>query len=568
MPQVILSPKVYDVCIIGSGAAGGTAAMLLAQGGLNVVMLEAGPMLDPRKDFKEHVWPYELEHRGVGPGGKFLNIPVESEFLAPNGAWEIEGEPYTTAPGSDFRWFRSRILGGRTNHYGRISLRNSEWDFKPRSTDGVGDDWPISYQDLAPYYDKTEKFIGVYGSRDGVASTPDGIFQPPPKPRCTDRIVKKACDRLGITCVAGRRAVLTQPLNGRAPCHYCGQCGRGCISASNYSSSQVMIFPALETNRLEVIPMAMAREILVDEEGKPNAVSYVDKSRRREMQVRAKAVVLAASACESARLLLNSTSEKYPNGLANSSDAVGRYLTDSVGSSRSGYFPQMEKIPPHNHDGVGGLHMFIPWWKWNRKNDFLRGYHIEFGGGPGMPRPGSFRGVCRRVEGYGTGLKRNIRKMYGTFIGFSGRGEMIPNKYSYCEIDPSVVDQWGIPVLRFHFRWSENEVKMAKDMQETFEEIIIAAGGEPLAKTSPPDRPHGLNRPGEIIHELGTVRMGANPRTAPLNGFCQAHDAKNLFVMDGGCFATGPDKNPTLTINALAWRASEYLLDEARKGNL
>ena len=568
MPQIIRSVKVYDVCIIGSGAAGGTAAMLLAEGGLNVVMLEAGPMLDPRKDFEEHVWPYELEHRGVGPGGKFLNIRVESEFLAPNGAWEIEGEPYTSAPGSDFRWFRSRILGGRTNHYGRISLRNSEWDFKPRSTDGVGDDWPISYQDLAPYYDKAEGFIGIYGSRDGVASTPDGIFQPPPLPRCTDRIVKKACDRLGITCVAGRRAVLTRPLNGRAPCHYCGQCGRGCISASNYSSSQVMIFPTLATNRLDIISMAMAREILVDEDGMPNAVSYVDKTTKQEKQVRAKAFVVAASACESARLLLNSKSEKYPNGLANSSDAVGRYLTDSVGSSRGGYFPQMEKIPPHNHDGVGGLHMFIPWWKWNRKNDFLRGYHIEFGGGPGMPRVGSFRGVCRRVEGYGTGLKRNIRKMYGTFMGFSGRGEMIPNKDTYCEIDPSVVDRWGIPVFRFHFRWSENEIKMAKDMQETFKEIIFAAGGEPLPKRSPPGRPHGLDRPGEIIHELGTVRMGANPRTSPLNGFCQAYEAKNLFVMDGACCATGPDKNPTLTINALAWRASEYLLDEARKGNL
>ena len=222
-------------------------------------------------------------------------------------------------------------------------MRNSEWDFKPRSTDGVGDDWPISYQDLAPYYDKAEAFIGIYGSRGGVASTPDGIFQPPPLPRCTDRIVKKACDRLGITCVAGRRAVLTRPLNGRAPCHYCGQCGRGCISASNYSSSQVMIFPTLATNRLDIISMAMAREILVDEDGMPNAVSYVDETTKQEKQVRAKAFVVAASACESARLLLNSKSEKYPNGLANSSDAVGRYLTDSVGSSRGGYFPQMER---------------------------------------------------------------------------------------------------------------------------------------------------------------------------------------------------------------------------------
>ena len=568
MLQVVRSPQVYDVCIVGSGAAGGTAAKVLTDGGLNCVMLEAGRMLNPAQDFKEHVWPYELEHRGVGPGGKFTGIPVESEFLAPNGFWEIEGEPYTRAEGSDWMWFRSRILGGRTNHYGRISLRMSEWDFKIRSTDGMGDDWPISYQDLAPYYDKTEKFIGVYGNRDGVASTPDGIFQPPPQPRCTDIVVKRACDRLGIPCVAGRRAVITQPLNGRPACHYCGQCGRGCITASNFSSSQVQIFPAMATKRLTVIPNAMAREVLLDGDGKVRAVSYIDKKTRREVQVRAKAIILAASACESARLLLNSRSEKFPAGMANTSGAVGRYLTDSVGSGLRGHFPFLEKIPPHNHDGVSGLHLMVPWWKWKQKNDFLRGYHIEFGGGRGMPGPGSFHGVCNRVEGYGAELKKNVRRDYGTYIGFAGRGEMIPNPNSFCEIDPHVVDKWGIPVMKFHFKWSDNEIKMAKDMQETFEEIIVTAGGEPMKRSSSPGRPHRINRPGEIIHELGTVRMGSSPRTSPLNGFCQAHDVKNLFVMDGACFVTGPDKNPTLTIQALAWRASEYLLQEAKSGSL
>ena len=570
MLQIIRSPNVYDVCIIGSGAAGGMAAMILTQGGLNVAMLEAGPMLDPKKDYKEHVWPYELPHRGVGPGGKFYGAPAGtgSEFLAPDGAWEIEGEPYTRTPNSDFIWFRARILGGRTNHYGRVSLRMSEWDFKPRSTDGMGDDWPISYQDLAPYYDKVEAYIGVYGSNDGIASTPDGIFQPPPKPTCHDLLLKRACAKLGIPVVAGRRSVITQPTHGRPPCHYCGQCGRGCITASNFSSSQVLIPPALATNRLTIIPNAMAREILVDEEGNARAVSYIDKATRQEKQVSAQAVVLAASACESARLLLNSRSPRFPNGLANSSGVVGRYLTDSLSSHLYGHFPQLEKLPPHNDDGASGGHMFIPWWKWKRKNDFLRSYHIETDGGRSMPSPGSFHGICERVEGYGIGLKRSIRRTYGSFIGLYGLGSMIPNQYSYCEIDPDTVDRWGIPVLRFNFRWGENEIKIAKDMQETFEEIISAGGGEPLKRRSPPERPYHLDRPGEVMHELGTVRMGNNPRISALNAFCQAHEVRNLFVMDGGCFVSQPDKNPTLTITALAWRASEYMLEEARKGNL
>jgi choline dehydrogenase-like flavoprotein len=566
--QLARAPKLYDVCIIGSGASGGTAAKVLTEGGLSVALLEAGPPLHPEDDYKEHVWPYELPHRGAGVGAK-LREGVGDEFLAPNGAWEIEGEPYVSAPGSTFRWFRSRIVGGRTNHWGRIALRFAPVDFKVRSHDGMGDDWPLSYEDVAPYYDKVESYIGVFGSKENIPSAPDGIFLPPPKPRCTETIIKKTCDKLHITCIPSRLAILTQPHNGRAACHYCAQCGRGCISASNFSSSQVMIPPAQATGRLTLITGAMARELIVGKDGKVASVSYIDKATRSEKRVHARAFIVAASTCESARLLLNSRSTLFPDGLANSSGVVGRNLMDTVGSDGGGYFPQMEKMPAHNHDGVGGMHMYLPWWKFDRKNDFLRGYHTEFYGGPGMPGVGDYDDLCDEFEGYGSGLKQKCKTRYGTYIGFSGRGEMIPNENCYCEIDPSVVDQWGIPVLRFHWKWSENEIKMAKDMQETYRAIVEAAGGTYLTNTRPDGpRPWGIADGGVIIHEVGTVRMGERPATSALNQYCQAHDVKNLFVTDAASFVTNADKNPTLTIMALTWRAADYLLDQAKKGNL
>lgn len=566
--QIKRTPRTYDVCIIGSGAAGGTAAKVLTEGGLNVVMLEAGPPVLPARDYKEHMWPYDLPHRGAGIGGKTRH-GVGNEFMAPNGAWEIEGEPYVSAPDSTFRWFRSRIVGGRTNHWGRIALRMAPVDFKVRSHDGMGDDWPLSYQDVAPYYDKVESYIGVFGTKENIPSAPDGIFLPAPKPRCSEIIVKKTCDKLNILCVPSRLAILTQPHQGRPACHYCAQCGRGCITASNFSSSQVMIPPAENTGRFTLITGAMARELVVGKDGKLAAVSYIDKATRDEQQIRARAFLVAASSCESARLLLNSRSTLFPDGLANSSGVVGRNLMDSVGSNGVGYFPELERVPPHNHDGVGGMHMYLPWWKFDRKNDFLRGYHTEFGGGRGMPGVGDYDRLCDDFEGYGISLKQECKKRYGSYIGFSGRGEMIPNENCYCEIDPASVDQWGIPVLRFHWKWSDNEIKMAKDMQESYRAIVEAAGGVYLTRTHDDGPlPYGIADGGVIIHEVGTVRMGEHPQTSALNQFCQAHDVKNLFVTDGACFVTNSDKNPTLTIMALTWRASEYLLDQAKKGNL
>lgn len=561
--QVIRSAKVYDAVIIGSGAGGGMAAMVLTQGGLDCALLEAGPPLDPTKDYKEHLWPYDLAYRGFGPGYKY-NQPVTSEYNDHLGGWQLKGEPYTVAQGQRFMWFRSRIMGGRTNIWGRISLRFAPYDFKPYSTDGGGVDWPIRYEDVALYYDRVERLIGVFGNRDGVPTVPDGIFQPPPPPRCHERLVAKGCARLKIPTIALRNAIITQDHDGRAACHYCNQCGRGCMTASRFSSVQVLIPKATATGRLKVFTNAMAREILTDQNGLCTGVSYVDRNQKREYQVRARAVVVAGGTLESTRLLLNSRSSRFANGLANSSGVLGKYLTDTVGFSVSGYLPQLVGRKIENEDGIGGGHLMIPWWLQGVKGRaFRRGYHVEMGGGPQMGSAtgaGSF--AARIYDGYGSELKKHARELFGSTIGFSGRGEMIPNEKCYVEIDPDVVDELGVPVLRMHWQWGEEELAMARHMEQTFAEIIEASGG--VVTRRQPDISVG----GEIIHEIGTARMGDAPRSSVLNKFNQAHDVKNLFVVDGAAFPGNPEKNPTLSILTLSMRASEYLLEEARKGNL
>ena len=563
-------PQVFDVVVIGSGAGGGTAVKVLTDLGVNVALLEAGPMLNPAKDFKEHVLPYQVDHRGAGAHAEaYFGRMQWGYFNAPNGYWDIEGEPYTAAAGNEFRWFRSRIIGGRTNHFGRISLRFADYDFKPYSTDGLGTDWPVTYDEIAPYYDKAEGFIGVTGTKEGLRTAPDGNFLPPIAPRVHEVLIQRACRKLNIPCIPSRMAMLTRPLNGRAACHYCGQCGRGCQTASAFSSSQAMIFPAMNTGKLTMFTGAMARELITDASGKVTAVSYVDKATRSEKQIHCRAVVVAASACESARLLLNSKSARFSNGLANSSGQVGRNLTDTVGFEINGVIPALEGLPRHNSDGIGGMHVYVPWWLWDKgPKEFPRGYHIELGGGFGMPQIGSFHGPCAQHQGYGKALKDYIRQGYGTTVGFAGRGEMIPNENSYCEIDPAGVDQWGIPVLRFHWRWSEYELKQARHMERTFVSIIEAMGGKSAGVRYPARDGAGISAGGSIIHEAGTVRMGDDPRSSALNKYCQAHEVKNLFVMDAAPFVSNPDKNVTLSIIAFAWRASEYLAEEMRKGNV
>ncbi len=557
--------RVYDVCIVGSGAGGGMAAHALTRAGADVIVLEAGVPWDNLKDSAMLTWPYESPRRG-----RSTKDHPFGEFDACIGGWEIEGEPYTRAAGTEFNWWRARMVGGRTNHWGRISLRFGPYDFKRKSRDGLGDDWPISYEDVAPYYDKIDRLIGVFGSKENLPNEPDGVFQPPPRPRCHELLVKQAADKLHITCIPSRLSILTRPLNGRAPCHYCGQCNRGCRVNANFTSTNVLIGPALTTGRLTLVTNAMAREVTVDKTGRASGVAYVDKTTGADRHVSAKVVVLAASALETARLLLNSQSSAFPNGLANGSGTVGKYITDTTGTDVGGFIPKMMDHVPHNHDGVGGMHLYMPWWLEDRKLDFSRGYHIEVWGGTHVPDYGVMGGIQRYPAGggYGKQLKDDYRRYYGATIGFSGRGEMIPNDDTYCEIDPRTVDRWGIPVLRFHWKWSDHEYNQVKHMQETFRALIAEMGGEVFSPMPTRERGYGIAAGGVIIHELGGARMGDDPKTSVTNRWSQAHECKNLFVTDGAPFVSQADKNPTWTILALALRTSEHITELIKRGEL
>lgn len=547
------------------------AAKVLCEAGAKVVMLEAGVNWDPETDAKMFAWPYDSPRRGGGTPER-----PWGEFGAWIGGFQIDGEPYTTGPGSSFQWFRTRMIGGRTNHYGRISLTFGPDDFKRRSLDGLGDDWPIGFDDVKPYYDQVDRLVGRFGTNEGLRNDPDGIFLPPPAPRCWERLVKNASDRLNIKCVPSRLAILTRPLNGRPACHYCGQCFRGCATHSNFQSPSVLLRPAIATGNLTIITQAMAREVTVNSQGLATGIAYIDKTTGRENHVSARIVVLAASACESARILLNSKNPQFPQGVGNSSGVVGKYITDSTGAGVTAFIPKLMDQIPHNEDGVGGAHLYMPWVLDNRKLDFPRGYHTEIGGGLNMPSAGfggniqRFTGYDngREIGGYGAKLKDDYRRFYGATVSFSGRGEMIPNQDSYCEIDPNTVDKFGIPVLRFHWKWTDHEYNQVKHMHETFRSIIAEMGGTPMSAMPSRERGYGISTGGSIIHELGVTRMGNDPKTSVLNSNCQAHDVKNLFVADGGPFVSQPDKNPTWTILALSWRTSDFIVEERKKGNI
>ncbi|WP_031527284.1 GMC oxidoreductase [Dyadobacter crusticola] len=579
MFQIKEQPTVFDVCIVGSGAGGGMAAYQLAKAGAKVALLEAGGYFDPAdpKYITQLKWPYESPRRGASNHRPF------GDFDAAWGGWEIEGEPYTRKNGTQFDWFRSRMLGGRTNHWGRISLRFGPKDFKRKSIDGLGDDWPISYDDVKPYYDQVDKLIGVFGTVENMDNEPDGIFLPPPKPRLHELFIKQAGKKVNVPVIPSRLSILTKPINDqRGVCFYCSQCSRACQAYADFSSSSVLCIPAVKTGNVTLINNAMCREVLTDPTtGLATGVSYVDREKLTEHTIKAKVVVLAASAAESARLLLNSKSERHPNGLANSSGVVGRYLHDSTGASRGAFLPHLMDRKRYNEDGVGGMHVYTPWWLDNKKLDFPRGYHIEYGGGMGMPSYGfgsgienlngkypTAAGVTKPAGGYGSSLKEDYRRFYGANIGMAGRGEAVPDFNNYAEIDPTVVDKYGIPVLRFHYKWSDYEIKQAKHMHDTFEELIHALGGVANGVKPGADTNYGLAAPGRIIHEVGTVRMGDDPKTSALNKFSQAHDAKNVFVVDGGSFVSQADKNPTWTILALSWRASDYIIDQVKQKNI
>ncbi len=568
----------YDAIIVGSGAGGGMAGYVLAQAGLRVLMLESGPFFDPAKDSLQMRWSWESPRRGASTNRPF------GDFDAAFGGWEIDGEPYTNGEGSDFRWFRSRMLGGRTNHWGRISLRFGPKDFKGGSFDGATDDWPITYEEVKPFYDRLDVMLGVYGTNEGLEDDPDGIFLPPPKPRLHELLIMKEAKKKGIQVIPGRGSVLTQPLANnpdRGMCFNCGQCNRACKVYGDFSSSSCLVIPAIRTGNLEVLPNSLVREVLVDDDGLATGVSYINKEDMQEYEVYGEQVILAASACESARILLNSKSNRHPQGLANSSGVVGKYLHDSTGVSVGAYLPQLKDRKRYNEDGVGSLHIYSPWWLDNKKLDFPRGYHIEYGGGMNMPSFGYLadlprfngklaeaHGATKRSGGYGQSLMEEYRSYFGTKVVLAGRGLAIARKENYCEIDSTTVDKYGIPVLKFHYKWTDDEIKQGKHMQDTFHDLFTSMGAIITTPYKGVGEDYGLKKPGEIIHEVGTVRMGDDPKTSALNKWCQAHDCKNLFVVDGGSFVQQGDKNPTWTILALSMRTAEYILEQRGKLNL
>ena len=576
--QIKEQDKKYDVCIVGSGAGGGMAAKILSEAGLSVAVLEAGGDYDPAKDeFRTQLrWPWESPRRGANTQRAF------GDFDAAWGGWDIDGEPYTRADGTKFDWFRSRMLGGRTNHWGRISLRFGPLDFKRKDVDGLGDNWPIDYDVVKPYYDKVDKLIGVFGSKEGIHNEPDGFFLPPPKPRLHELFVKKGAAKSQVPVIPSRLSILTRKVNNeRGACFFCAQCNRGCQIYADFSSSSCLIKPAMEKGKVDLYTHAMVREVTTDDNGLAKGVIYIDKTDLNEYKIAARVVVLAASACETARIMLNSKSKAHPNGLSNSSGVIGHYLHDSTGTDRMGILPELIDRPRYNEDGVGGMHIYTPWWLDNKKLDFPRGYHIEYWGGMGMPSYGIGFGMDTMRQylkdefgnplsngGYGADLKNDIRRIYGARVGMSGRGESIPQYDNYCELDPNTVDKYGIPVLRFNYKWTDHERKQSKHMHETFEEILTDMGAIILGNKPGPETEYGLATPGRIIHEVGTTRMGNDPKTSVLNSNGQAHECKNVFVVDGGSFVSQADKNPTWTILALSWRTSDYIIDQLKKQNL
>lgn len=554
----------YPVIVVGSGAGGAMAAYELTRQGVPVLLLEAGRDYDPKTETPMFKLQADAPLLGAGT--------VDKDFgyydATVDGGWTVPNEPYTSAEGTEFKWWRARMLGGRTNHWGRYALRFSEHDFKGKTRDGLGADWPFEYQDLAPWYDKTETLVGVCGTNTGLDDmppSPEGVLQPPPTPRVPELLVAAAAKKLGIPAVPMHRAVLTRPKDNRAACFWATSCGHGCSIGAAFQTTTSLIPMAKATGLLTVLTNAMVREVTTDSKGQVTGLVYVDKTSGKDVTLFSDVVILAASACESARILLNSKSAKHPQGLANSSGQVGRNIMDSTGANFGAVVPALQGRPRYNEDGHTANHLFIPWWGHQAQAkgelDFPRGYHLELGGR--FSEPGA--GFGGKLQGFGTDLRKQVERNYGSYIGFALRGEMVPNEHCYMDIDPEVKDKWGIPVARFHWKWSEHELKQVAHGLKTIKAILETMGAT-VGELPKPEE--AILKGGEIIHEVGSTRMGTDPKQSVTNQWGQTWDCPNLFVMDGGVFASNPHKNCTLTIMTLAMRNSDYLAKQLKAGTL
>jgi choline dehydrogenase-like flavoprotein len=559
------SRTLFDVLVIGSGASGGWACKRVCEAGLKVALVDAGRP-QSNQNFTEHKAPFQLEYRNRAPEIINKTRPIQKfscdEYNYKWFANDLE-EPYTTVPGMPFVWLgRLRMVGGRTNVWGRQCYRLSDLDFKAASHDGYGEDWPLSYKDLEPYYDIVEDYVGISGMAEGWPQLPDSHFQPPMGMRCCEAHFRaQVTKKLGWPVTIGRCANLTRPLNGRGPCHYCGPCHRGCITHSYFNSAFTTVADALNTGRCTLISNAMAFQVLMDTElNRARGVLYIDRKTHELREVKARTVILCAQAQESVRILFNSANQQYPNGLANSSGVLGHYLMDhiAVGGGASGEFPDFPEKPNVNGPNrPNGMYVArfqnLPGAPQGEK--FIRGYGFQTG--PDAPTPNL------HAPGFGQAYKQAIMNPQPGRIRLAAFGECLPRWENSIEIDPDVKDMFGIPVVRFHMKYGENEMAMIKDMAETAAQMMEAAGAKNIQPYTVYDRQPGLG-----IHEVGIARMGNDPKRSVLNQFQQTHDIKNLFVMDGAGFTSTACQNPTLTIMALCVRSCDYLMGEMKRGTI
>jgi choline dehydrogenase-like flavoprotein len=572
----------YDVIVVGSGAAGGMAAYTLATAGARVLLLEAGRAVDVYKEFRTMEWGYESPRRGQLPpdeheisGDEYRTLPrpyaFAREYAHYKAVYSGLGSPYTKGlltderkmpfAGTPFMWSRVRALGGKTLIWGRVALRLSDFDFKCKTHDGFGEDWPISYADLAPYYDKVDTLLGISGTKEHLPQLPDGIFQRPIKLTCGEQLLRKAIKPMGRHLIPGRAGVTTDGLatnRYRSRCMGRGRCGRGCDISAAFHSPTALIYPAKDTGRLEVRTDSIVAEVIVDEAtNRARGVRVIDRKTNQHLEFTARAVVLGASTVESTRLLFNSKSRLYPNGLANSSGVLGHYFCEHImGPSAFGYLTALAGRETTNDDGRP-TGMYIARFRnlTERHPDFIRGYGFQ--GGAGCAE---YPGVAHGIPGFGVSFKRAVLKKYPTPLGIIGFGEVLPRYENVVDVDPAIVDAWGIPAARFSYSFGDNELKMVKDMAQTAEEMLRATGAEEVRASSE----YFLE--GASIHELGTARMGNDRKASVTNAFGQTHDVENLFVLDGSIFASAGCQNPTWTILALARRGSEYLAEQLRTG--
>lgn len=540
----IAKRRIYDACVIGSGAAGGFMAKELAEAGAKTILLEAGRKVGPL-ELAAHDYPYELPRRGFNSD---RHAPLYPDFAK----YENQGQDPVGVS-------TLRALGGRTLHWNAAVFRFSEDDFREQSVSGVEEDWPLSYRELAPFYSYVERLLPVCGTRENLKEVPDGEFYaPPPGLRCSEQIAKKACEKLGLRLIPARKALLVDRGKNsavRAACHYCGHCMSVCDVGAIFTSANTTIPQALATGNLTLRTNALAREILVDGRGRAAGVVVIDRTTNKEEEIRARVVVVSCATVESARLLLNSRSEKFPNGLGNSNDVVGRYLHGHSVSNLTGYLTDLVGAAPSNNDGAND-HGYIPRFNHLRgQRGYAGGFHIQTQYLSFM-HPHHARGL----PGFGRSFKKRVRDLHPALLHFGGFGKVLARPENRVVVDKNKTDRYGIPIPIIKFEFCDNDRALFQDMVESMEEIYDAAGVELVSK------PDGIG--GFASHEVGTCRMGINPKTSALNSYCQSHEVPNLFVVDGSSFTTFPEKNPTLTIMALAVRSARYIAEERRKGNL